>query len=214
MVNEVPKKRYKIYRSVSSSINTVPSDNQFYSENNYTHIATVDVDTGTTPSYIDNSSFAYCNEFPDGSCPPTCWESRNARYRIQAIDVYDDHSVLSDFIKSRIYINNNGGTPSETDNPVNQIEVLNIPKEFSLFQNYPNPFNPITNIQYDIPVGNFVVLKIYDVNGREVKTLINEFKPAGRYLYSFNASELSSGIYFYKIIAGNFIETKRMVLIK
>ncbi|HCA41856.1 MAG TPA: hypothetical protein DEP28_01230, partial [Bacteroidetes bacterium] len=80
--------------------------------------------------------------------------------------------------------------------------------------NYPNPFNPTTNIQYELPVGNFVVLKIYDINGREIKTLVNEFKSAGRYLFSFNASDLSSGIYIYKIISGNFNETKRMVLIK
>lgn len=104
----------------------------------------------------------------------------------------------------------NGG---DTITSINQIST-NIPESFELKQNYPNPFNPTTNIQYELPVGNFVVLKIYDINGREIKTLINEFKPAGRYLFSFNASELSSGIYIYKIISGNFNETKRMVLIK
>jgi len=88
------------------------------------------------------------------------------------------------------------------------------PSQFKLYQNYPNPFNPSTNISYDIPKNVFVTIKIYDISGREIKTLVNEYIRAGRYIIGFNASGLSSGIYFCKIIAGNYIETKRMVLIK
>ncbi len=85
---------------------------------------------------------------------------------------------------------------------------------FSLEQNYPNPFNPSTNIQYAISNRQFVQLKVYDVLGNEVATLVNEFKPAGSYEENFNAAKLSSGVYFYKLIAGSFIETKKMILIK
>ncbi|MDD5362883.1 MAG: YCF48-related protein [Ignavibacteria bacterium] len=89
-----------------------------------------------------------------------------------------------------------------------------IPKGYRLNQNYPNPFNPTTNISYDIPKDGFVSLKIYDATGREIKTLVNGFINAGRYVMGFNGGSLSSGVYFYRIIAGNYIETKRMVLIK
>jgi uncharacterized delta-60 repeat protein len=95
-----------------------------------------------------------------------------------------------------------------------QKSTNDIPKEFKLCQNYPNPFNPITNIRYDIPKNIFVTIKIYDLLGREIKTLVNEFKNAGSYLVSFNASEFASGIYFYRIQSGSFIQVKRMVLIK
>ncbi|GIV45288.1 MAG: hypothetical protein KatS3mg036_0106 [Ignavibacterium sp.] len=91
-----------------------------------------------------------------------------------------------------------------------------VPTEFSLEQNYPNPFNPSTKIKYVIPNGvrNLVTLKIYDILGNEVATLVNEEKPAGIYEVEFNASQLSSGIYFYKINAGSFSDTKKMILIK
>ncbi len=85
---------------------------------------------------------------------------------------------------------------------------------FFLSQNYPNPFNPITIIKYSIPVDNFVTLKIYDLTGREVKTLVNEFKQAGLYTITFDGSNLASGIYLYTIYTGEYTETKRMVLIK
>ncbi|MEP0862683.1 MAG: T9SS type A sorting domain-containing protein, partial [Ignavibacterium sp.] len=87
---------------------------------------------------------------------------------------------------------------------------------FILEQNYPNPFNPSTKIKYVIPNGvrNLVTLKVYDVLGNEVATLVNEEKPAGIYEVEFNASKLSSGIYFYKLQAGSFVETKKMILLK
>lgn len=89
-----------------------------------------------------------------------------------------------------------------------------IPKDYSLSQNYPNPFNPVTNIRFQIPSAKFVKLAVYDMLGREVEVLINENKPAGSYLVSFDASELSSGIYFYKLITNDFSDVKKMVLIK
>ncbi len=89
-----------------------------------------------------------------------------------------------------------------------------IPSKFILEQNHPNPFNPSTSIQYAISSNQFVQLKVYDVIGNEVATLVNEEKPAGNYEVSFNASRLSSGIYFYKLQAGSFVETKKMILIK
>jgi hypothetical protein len=89
-----------------------------------------------------------------------------------------------------------------------------IPDKFSLSQNYPNPFNPTTKIDYAIPKNGFVTLKIYDVLGREVKTLVNENKTPGNYSIDFNGSEFSSGVYFYKLESKGFSDVKRMILIK
>jgi hypothetical protein len=90
----------------------------------------------------------------------------------------------------------------------------NIPLVYSLSQNYPNPFNPSTKINFAIPKQGFVTLKIYDVLGREIRTLVNEVKTPGNYIVDFNAADLSSGVYFYKVTAGSFTDVKRMMLIK
>lgn len=100
------------------------------------------------------------------------------------------------------------------DNPTSIQPNTNTPDEYSLSQNYPNPFNPSTKLEFGISNFGFVSLKVYDVLGNEVKTLINENKPAGSYTVTFDGSNLSSGIYFYKLESGSFIETKRMILLK
>ena len=86
--------------------------------------------------------------------------------------------------------------------------------EYTLEQNYPNPFNPSTSIQYAIASRQFIQLKVYDFLGREVATLVNEEKSAGRYEVNFDARSLSSGIYFYNLQAGSFSETKKLILLK
>lgn len=91
---------------------------------------------------------------------------------------------------------------------------VNIPNEFILSQNYPNPFNPETSIKYQLSAISFVSLKVFDVLGREVATLVNEEKPAGTYTINFNAEGLSSGVYFYRINAGNFVQIKKLVFMK
>ena len=97
----------------------------------------------------------------------------------------------------------------------NVIEVeIETPSEFYLSQNYPNPFNPTTTISYSIKDAGNVQLKIYDVLGYEVATLVNEQKPAGNYSIEFDASKLPSGIYFYQLKTGGFIEIKKMILLK
>jgi len=90
----------------------------------------------------------------------------------------------------------------------------NIPKEFALYPNYPNPFNPVTSIRYDIPKNANVTLKVYDIRGREAATIVNEFKQPGSYMATFDASYLSSGVYFYRLSAGDFARTMKMILIK
>ena len=96
----------------------------------------------------------------------------------------------------------------------NEIEVDAAPVSFSLEQNYPNPFNPSTKISYSIPHKSFVTLKVYDPLGRIVDELVSEEKEAGRYELDFNAVDLSSGVYFYKLEAGDFIQTKKMILVR
>jgi photosystem II stability/assembly factor-like uncharacterized protein len=86
--------------------------------------------------------------------------------------------------------------------------------DFKLYQNYPNPFNPSTTINYELRNTNYVTLKVYDLQGKEVQTLVNKKQSAGNYSVEFNGSNLSSGIYFYTLQTGNFKETKRMMLIK
>jgi len=101
-------------------------------------------------------------------------------------------------------------------NPVTGVGNIGstLPSVYKLSQNYPNPFNPVTAINFDIPKQSMVSLKIYDVLGREVKTLVNEVKAPGSYKVDFNASEFASGVYFYRLETSGFVDVKRMVLIK
>ncbi len=106
-----------------------------------------------------------------------------------------------------IYIvNKNGATAVKEQNQ--------IPIQYELSQNYPNPFNPTTTITYQIPKEGFVKLKIYDILGNEVKTLVNGYKPAGRYKINFDASRFASGVYFYRLNINNYTSTKKLVLLK
>ena len=97
---------------------------------------------------------------------------------------------------------------------VEQESVTNSPQTFQLHQNYPNPFNPSTRIQYQVINGSQVSIKVYDVLGNEVAALVDEYKPTGIYAIEFSAENLSSGIYFYKLQTNNFVETKKMILIR
>lgn len=97
----------------------------------------------------------------------------------------------------------------------NEVEAnVNAPDRFSLNQNYPNPFNPSTAIEYQIPQSSFVTIKVYDALGKEVVTLVNEEKPAGIHQVNFEPKDLTSGLYLYKIKAGNFEQTKKMIFLK
>ena len=104
-------------------------------------------------------------------------------------------------------LNYNGGTTG-IDNS------KQVPIAFELIQNYPNPFNPVTTINYNIPKTARVKLIVYDILGREVKTLVNEVKSPGKYYAFFNANNLASGIYFYRLQADNLIKTNKMILLK
>jgi uncharacterized delta-60 repeat protein len=117
---------------------------------------------------------------------------------------WDFASNAGDFMVTRLTQN-----PTSIDD-----EDFAQPDDFLLFQNYPNPFNPSTTIRFNLPQSLFVTLKVYDVLGNEVATLIDEYKSAGSYEVEFEALRLTSGIYFYKLQAGSFIETKKMILLK
>lgn len=113
-----------------------------------------------------------------------------------------EKNILDDFLYSKIGI--------QGDNNINNAA----PKQYDLSQNYPNPFNPSTTIKYSLPKDGKVTLKIYDITGKEIKTLVNDIKLAGNYTIDFNGSNLASGVYFYRIQTGDFVQTKRMVLVK
>jgi Secretion system C-terminal sorting domain len=111
----------------------------------------------------------------------------------------------------------NAGSPVSVEDE----STMQSPVAFNLYQNYPNPFNPSTTIKYTIPTvtlsgveGSRVQLKVYDILGNEVATLVNEEKPAGSYEVDFDANRFSSGVYFYKLQSGSFVETKKMILLR
>jgi len=108
-----------------------------------------------------------------------------------------------------------GGSPGRQDlaTDVKQVEA-STPATFILFQNYPNPFNPRTRIQYSVPSTQYVSLKVYDLLGRELSTLVSEVKPPGSYTVEWDAEGLASGVYFYRLKAGDFVETKKLVLLR
>jgi len=99
--------------------------------------------------------------------------------------------------------------------PITSVENnIQKPIDYSLSQNYPNPFNPNTTISYQIPIAGKVSLKVYDILGKEVAVLVEEYKEIGKFIVNFNGSNLASGIYMYKLEAGNFVSTKKLVLMK
>ncbi|HDZ58809.1 MAG TPA: T9SS type A sorting domain-containing protein [Ignavibacteriales bacterium] len=100
------------------------------------------------------------------------------------------------------------GIENDRNNPAAQ------PNKYSLNQNYPNPFNPSTRIRFSIPVQSKVVLRLYNTIGEELRVLVNEEKEAGAYEVEFNANNLPSGVYFYRLRAGNFVKTKKMILLR
>ncbi|MBZ0203992.1 MAG: T9SS type A sorting domain-containing protein [Ignavibacteria bacterium] len=143
---------------------------------------------------------------------PLEWSSRG--YIPTIIEYYDGGNdagaiwVGIDGANKRLYFDRYGAITGISQNG------NTIPNSFSLGQNYPNPFNPSTKIEFAIPHGGFVTLKIYDMLGREVESLLNENMKPGSYNYDFDASHLSSGVYFYRIDTEGFSDVKKMMLIK
>jgi hypothetical protein len=124
-----------------------------------------------------------------------------------------DNSVYQVTVSGKIV--NNGGTTSRP--PITtDVKELNItlPEQYSLQQNYPNPFNPSTSLTFQVPMQASVTMKVFDVLGKEVATLVNEVKPAGSYSVTWNAAGLGSGMYFCKMQSGSFTATKKMILVK
>jgi len=133
--------------------------------------------------------------------------SRLAQYSLQQ---YDTRDASDHFPKVTDY------SLELTTNIEEETEL----RDFKLEQNYPNPFNPSTKIKFTIPFtlrgaeGSFVSLKVYDVLGNEIEMLVNEEKPAGSYEIDFSGSDLTSGIYFYQLKYREFVESKKMILLK
>ncbi len=139
-------------------------------------------------------------------------------YSITRIDVQSNSSTSVEYYVRNIRLIGGPQAAVTANSIAHAAEVLqserNEPRTFSLYQNYPNPFNPSTNISYQIPVNSFVTLKIYDELGRKVKTLVKEYQGKGKYNIIFKASNLASGLYIYRIQAGSFVSSKKMILLK
>jgi M6 family metalloprotease-like protein len=128
--------------------------------------------------------------------------------RAESIDA-KSVKILQDYLTMSSNISGGGSSPSERLS-----QGKSMPSSQSVYQNYPNPFNPTTKIKFDLKDNGFVKLTVYDLLSREVKILVNEYRPAGNYDVEFNASKLPSGIYFYKLQTNSFVDVKKMLLVK
>ena len=156
-----------------------------------------------TPNGLLVDSVAYTNQSP--------WplEADGHGYSLILLDPAKGHTLPENWNRSEQY----GGSPGTQNHLEDQIERV-LPTQYVLEQNYPNPFNPTTRITFCIPDNKLVTLKIYDLLGREIALLVSGQKPAGVYSVYWNAAGFPSGIYFYRLQAGSFTETKKLVLLK
>ena len=166
----------------------------------------------STASETNNSNFEIERSSVNGSYSKVGSVAGNGTVSSTSNYFFTDRNLSSGNYSYRLkQIDFNGSF--EYFNLNNEVNV-GIPSKFELSQNYPNPFNPSTTINFDIPSDGKVSIKLFDMSGKEVAVLVNEVKTAGYYSVNFNASSLSSGIYFYNITADNFTSTKKMTLIK
>lgn len=155
--------------------------------------------------------------YPDmtGVDAPTTAGTHTFTYKYKRLSTWVDTSIYTVALVqndvNKEVINSGRGYYIPTSIGGNENET---PSEYILHQNYPNPFNPVTKINYEIPKSGLVSLVIFNILGEEVVTLVNGVIPAGKYEYNLNASKLTSGVYFYKLTAGDFSDVKRMVLVK
>lgn len=156
----------------------------------------------TTGNTYTDQTLTFCHAIP----PAQCTDVRSFYYYVTVVDNGSYESNASNRVEARLA----GGSPYKTVADPNSNE----PIEFSLSQNYPNPFNPSTQINYSIKTAGLVTLKVYDVLGTEVASLVNEDLEAGNYSVEFNAANLPSGVYVYKMITENFTNTKKLLLLK
>ncbi|MEO6696115.1 MAG: T9SS type A sorting domain-containing protein [Ignavibacteria bacterium] len=166
----------------------------------------------TTTSEENNSGFSVEKSMVNGEWAIVGFVNGHGNTSSSVNYTFEDKSLLSGKYRYRLkQIDYNGNFKYyELQNEV----TIGTPEKFFLSQNYPNPFNPVTKINYELPKDGNVTLKIFDNTGKEVLTIINEFKPAGYYSTEFIGSNLSSGIYYYILKANNFSDTKRMILLK
>ncbi len=175
------------------------------------------LDSTTDTTYIDLSQTLYTDS--SGS-RPCAYYLVSFAYKVSAVDNTLKVSVKSERATIAGYLDPCGAIgpmPYANSNSQKNNKQTNLSKgidSYRLYDNYPNPFNPITTIKFDLPEATFTILNIYDATGKEIMTVLNEFKQKGRYTVPFNASLLSSGIYYYKLSAGNFTQIKKMILLK
>ena len=165
--------------------------------------------TGPTGDWANNNKMEYSYDFTNNTATGTYYDWVTSSW-VQAdgyLDFYDGGKNLFEYYGNKVIVRFKNSVTSVTDKNVK-------PARYSLSQNYPNPFNPSTVISYQLSFSSFVSLKIYDILGREVSTLVNEEKQPGNYEVTFDASNLSSGTYFYRLQAGNFSQIKKMILLK
>jgi len=157
---------------------------------------------GANADYVLGQSTFTTNAAPN---PPNA--SSLATPRAAVVNNVSGHLWVADFANNRVVRYNVSSLVS--------VRLGSFPvTKFELQQNYPNPFNPTTNIKYQIPNSNHVSLKVFDMLGREVATLVDEPKSAGTYTVDFAATKLSSGVYYYRLTAGSFAQTKKMIFTK
>ena len=208
---------------------TFPVYEFFIASNDYIYTKEAkSIDNGQTWTTIGNGSYIY--SFAENSIGHLFFGTNEYGQGVyRSVDFGETWELISDGLPTSININaltvdsedyvyaGTGGKSifKTTTSTVTDVDNINfVPTGFSLEQNYPNPFNPSTKINWQSPVGSWQTLKIYDILGNEVATLVNEYKTAGSYEVEFSADELTSGIYFYKLKAGYFVETKKMILLK
>ena len=138
----------------------------------------------------------------------------NKNIEVYDFSNYSIRDIAIDRYNNKWFISDEGCFVFNEDKIVKVEQGLKLPTTYSLSQNYPNPFNPSTKISYSIPKSGSVKISLYDILGREIIKLVDDYKEVGKYEIEFNAGNLSSGIYFYRINSGNYTKTKKMVLLK
>jgi len=198
----------RIYKTTDGGSNWTEQDHPTYPFLNLSSVFFIDENTGWTVSRNPPYEPFYIIRTTNGGAD---WIEQRQELMISLTDVFfvDENNGWAVGDSGKILHTTNGGVSSVEENTIS-----GIPTDYSLSQNFPNPFNPSTKISWQVPVGSWQTLKVYDVLGNEVATLVDEYIPAGSFEVEWNASNYPSGVYFYQLKTENYIENKKMILIK